>query len=61
MIYEVVAGKHKTTLIGAYLPTSTLDQLSELEEALKYFLVRDSVVLVDLNADIGRLRNTQEQ
>ena len=33
---EVIPGK-RTLLIGAYLPPSTLDHLTDLAEALKHF------------------------
>ena len=48
-------------LIRAYLPPSTLDHLPNLEEALNRFPDRDPVVLGELNADIGCLRNPRNQ
>ena len=44
-------------LIVSHLPPSILDHLLYLEESLNRFPGRDTVVLGDLNADIGRLRN----
>ena len=58
---EVIARYHQTPLIGAYLPLSTLDHLTDLGEALNRFLGRDSVILGDINADIGLVRNPQDK
>ena len=38
-----------------------MEHLPDLEEALKRFPKRDPVILGDLNADIGRLRNPRDQ
>ena len=57
MSYEIVSGYQLTLLIGACLPPSTPEHLPDPEEALNLFPGRDPVVLVDLNTDIGRLRN----
>ena len=58
---EIVAGDQLIPLIKAYLPPSTLDLLPYLEEVLNKFLGRDSVILGDLNVEIGCLRNPQDQ
>ena len=50
---KIVAGDQQTPLIGAYLSQSTLDHL--------YDPGRYPIVLGDLNMDIGRLRNPQDQ
>ena len=42
-------------------PLSTLYLLLDLEEALNYFLGRYSIVIVDLNADIGHMQNPWNQ
>ena len=59
--FEIVYGNHITPLIGALLLPSMLDHLPDLEDYLNRFVGRDPVVLGDLNADIGRLRNPTYQ
>ena len=61
MSCEITSGNQKTPLIGAYLPPSTLDHLSDLEEVLNCFQIREPFILGDLNADIGCLRNPRDQ
>ena len=51
--YKIVAGNQLLPLIGAYLPPSTLEHMSDLEEVLNRFLGRYHIVLGDLNAYIG--------
>ena len=58
---NIVASNQNNSLIGAYLPTSTLDYLPDLEEFSDRFFGRDPVVLGDLNADIDHLRNPRNQ
>ena len=58
---ELVDGDQRMSLIGEYLPPSTLDHLPDLEDLLNRFQGREPVVLGDLNASIGRLRNPQYQ
>ena len=47
---RVVTGK-QTLLIGAYPPTSTLEHLPDLAEALTHFRDQNIIVLGDLNTD----------
>ena len=61
MNYEIFSSYHRTPLIGAYLPPSTLAHLPNLEEALKCFPEMDPVFLGDLNADIVRLNNPRDK
>ena len=58
---KLISGDQQTVLIGSCLSPSTLDHMPDLEEALKFFLFRDPVVLRDLNADISGLRNPRYQ
>ena len=58
---NIISGNHIMPLIGVYLTPSTLDHLPYLEESLNCFLVRDPVVLGDLNTNIGQLRNPRDQ
>ena len=58
VICKLVDGEQRMPLIGAYLSPSTLDHIPGLEESLNRFLGRDPIFLGDLNANIGRLRNT---
>ena len=58
---KLVARYHEMTLMGEYLPLSTLDHLPNLEELLNRFPGRDRIILGDLNAGIGRLRNPREK
>ena len=51
MICGVFNGK-RTPLIVAYPPPSTLEDLLDLAESLKYFRDQNSIVLEDLNANI---------
>ena len=57
MICKLVASNQRTLLTREYLPPSTLDHLPKFMEALDRFLGRDPVILGELNADKGRLRN----
>ena len=41
-----------TLLVGVYLPPSTLEHLTDLEEALQRF--NDPIVLGDLNVDLEK-------
>ena len=54
---KLVTENQQTPLIGPYLPLSTLYHLTYLEEVLNRFLVRDPIVLGDLDPDIVHLRN----
>ena len=49
--YEFVTG-NRTPLISLYLPTSTLEQLPDLEEALTRFRDQDPIFLRELNINI---------
>ena len=59
--WELVSRVQGNPLIGAYLPLSTLYQLTDPEEELNRFLGRDSIVIGDLNTDIRRLQNPRIQ
>ena len=56
---KIVTGLNWTLFVGAYLPSSTLEHLPELEEALQRF--KDPIVLGDLNMDLNEARNSQSQ
>ena len=56
---KLVTGLTQTPLSGAYLPLLTLDQLPDLEEALKRF--RDPIVLGDLNVDLNKSKSLRIQ
>ena len=58
---KIVYGDQRTPLIVVYFRTSNLDHLLDLDEALNLFFGRNPVVLGDLNADIGCLRNPHNQ
>ena len=60
VICEVVVGGKRNLLIGAYLLSSTMYHLSELEEDLTRFRDQDPIVLGDLNANIQD-HNTRSQ
>ena len=51
VICEVITNK-KTPLTGTYLPPSTLEHLTDLEEALAHFQNQEPIVLGDLNTNI---------
>ena len=51
VICKIVSRLQRTPLIGDYLPLTTLEHLTNLEDALNSFLWRDPIVLGDLNAD----------
>ena len=51
VICEVITDK-KTPLTGTYLPPSTLEHLTDLEEALTHFQNQEPIVLGDLNTNI---------
>ena len=55
---EIMSCGQHTPLIGAYLSLPTLDNLLDLEESLGRFPEKDSIVIGDLNADIGRLQKS---
>ena len=55
-VITVTDGKW-TPIIGSYLPTSTLEHLPELEEALIRFRYHDPILLGDLKADIHQAEN----
>ena len=56
---EVVLGVNWTPLNRAYLTPSTLEHLPDLEDESIILTVKDSIILGDLNTDIGRLKNLQ--
>ena len=58
---DIVSGDQETPLIGVYLPPSTLYHLLDLEENFYLFIGRYPIVLGNLNAEIGRLRNPHNQ
>ena len=54
---EVIAGGNWTPIIGAYLPPSNLEHLPDLEDSLTCFQYQYTIVLWELNADIGQSHN----
>ena len=58
---EINISNQQMPLIGAYLPPSTIYHLPDLEEALNRFPDRDPIILGEINADIGLLRNSRDQ
>ena len=58
---EVVTSGKRTTLIGAYIPNSTLDHLQDLEEALTRFRDHYPIVLEELNVNIVQSHNLHIQ
>ena len=56
---EIVNRLTRTPIVGAYLPTLTLEDLSDLEEAMQRF--RDPIFLGDLNVDLEKYRSMQSQ
>ena len=58
---EVISGGKWNPLIVVYLPTSTLEHLLDLEEALKNFRDEDAIVLENLKANIGQDQNLRSQ
>ena len=58
---EIAADRKMTPLIGAYLPTSTLEHLPGLEEALTRFKDQDPIMLGEINGDIGQDHNLRSQ
>ena len=54
VICEVVDGSKRNLLISAYLYPSTLEHLTDLEEALPRFRDQDPIMLGDLNDNIGQ-------
>ena len=58
---KVIYSNNIMPLIREYLPPSTLDYLTDLEEALNCFPRREPIVLGNLNANIGRFRKPRDQ
>ena len=56
---KIATGITQNPLVGAYLPLSMLEHLTDLEEALQHF--RDPVVLGDLNMDLDEARILRSQ
>ena len=54
---DVITSGKWNILIGAYLPSSTLEHLPDLEEALARFRDQGPIVLGDLKADISQYQN----
>ena len=54
LICEVITNKKRTKIIGVYLPTSTLENLPDLEETLTCFGDQYSIVLGEINANINQ-------
>ena len=55
--YEVVTGRKRALLISTYPPPSTLEHLTDLEEALTQLQEQGPIVLGDLNANICQYQN----
>ena len=58
---KVISGSKRNPLIGAYLPSSTLEHLPDLEEALTQFLVQDLILLGNLNSISDQAQNLRSQ
>ena len=58
---NVASDSKQTPLIGAYLTTSTMEHLPDLEEALTRFQDQYPIMLGDLNASIGKSHNPHSQ
>ena len=58
---EIVSGTKRIPLSRAYLTPSTIDHILDIDEALNHFQGRDPIVMGDLNADIGCIRNPRNQ
>ena len=58
---KVIYSNNIMPLIREYLPPSTLDYLTDLEETLNCFPRREPIVLGNLNANIGRFREPRDQ
>ena len=54
-------GGQRTLIIGEYLPTSTLEHLLDLKEALNGFPGKYLIVIGDLNTNIGNLQKPRRQ
>ena len=61
VICEIVSGAQWTLLIGSYLSLSTFYHLPDLGKVLKFFLVRDPIIMGYLKANIGRIQNPWSQ
>ena len=57
--YKIVTGLNRTPLVGAYLPPSRLEHLTDMEEALKRF--KEPIVLGDLNVKLDEKRIPRSQ
>ena len=58
---EIVTKIQRTALIRSYLPLANTDRLPDLEETLNGFLGRDTIVMWDLNTDVGQMENPRNQ
>ena len=54
---EIVTGIQSLPFIIAHLPLANMYRLPDLEEAFNNFLGRDTIVMGDLNTDVGQLVN----
>ena len=54
---EIIAGRIRTPLVGAYLLPSTLNHLPDLEEDLYRFQVLYPIFIGDLNIDLDAIRS----
>ena len=61
VIFRVATHVKRTPTIYVYLPTSTLEHLTDLEEALTCFRDQYTIVLGDLNADTNQSQNPCNQ
>ena len=56
---ELVTRITRNPLVRTYLPLSAIENLPDLEEALKRF--KDPIVLGDLNVDLCKVRSPRNQ
>ena len=61
VICKVVVARKRTLIIGAYLPTYTLEKSPDLEEALTRFRDQDNMVQGDLNVDVVQSQKPRSQ
>ena len=61
IICEIVTVHTRTSLIGAYLPPSTLKHLLDFDETLQCFKGLDPIFLGNFNVDLDKSRSLQSQ
>ena len=59
--FEIVASNKRTPLISAYLLPSTLEHLTDLEEAMTRFRYQEPILIGEPNKDIRQYHNPHSQ